>query len=213
MRHQAIPVAPLREGMAAGSECWSSKPAPALVSSRLSPAFGSAAPFLPVNLHQQRGQPVRQRLRQVIALPERAADPGLNGAVIEGCLPGIALVHDFFRVPDPALMPSGIQHLLVIEFRKEIVEPARSELVAELVAGEFQPFLGHGEESGAGVRVGGMSRQIKTFGRRPSELAGVIVLHDGIMILPRRSFPAALENEILRALEFPENRLKRSKHQ
>jgi hypothetical protein len=95
-------------------------------------------------------------------------------------------------------MPSGIQHLLVIEFRKEIVEPARSELVAELVAGEFQPFLGHGEESGAGVRVGGMSRQIKTLGRRPSELAGVIVLHDGIMILPRRSFPAALENEILR---------------
>jgi hypothetical protein len=90
-------------------------------------------------------------------------------------------------------MPSGIQHLLVIEFRKEIVEPARSELVA----GEFQPFLGHGEECGAGVRVGGMSRQIKTLGRCPSKVAGVIVLHDGIMILPRRSFPAALENEIL----------------
>jgi hypothetical protein len=96
-------------------------------------------------------------------------------------------------------MPSGIQHLLVIEFRKEIVEPARSELVA----GEFQPFLGHGEESGAGVRVGGMSRQIKTLGRRPSELAGVIVLHDGIMILPRRSFPVAFENEILRGGRAP----------
>ena len=59
-----------------------------------------------------------------------------------------------------------------LNFLEEIVEPARSELVA----GEFQPFLGHGEESGAGVRVGGMSRQIKTLGRRPSELAGVIFL-------------------------------------
>jgi hypothetical protein len=129
-----------------------------------------------VNLHQKRGKPVRQRLRQVIAFSERSADIHLYGTVIVGCFPSIAFVlHDPPRIPGPASMLSGIQHLPVVEFLKEIVEPARSELVAR----EFQPFLRHGEESGPRARFGRMSCQVQTLGRCPPKFTSLIVLHDG----------------------------------
>jgi len=50
----------------------------------------------------------------------------------------------------------SIQHLLVVEFLQEIMEPARPELVAR----EFQPFLGHGKKGGTRIVVTRMARQL-----------------------------------------------------
>jgi hypothetical protein len=42
-----------------------------------------------------------------------------------------------------------IQHLLLVELLQEPMEPARPELIA----GEFQPFLGHRQQGGARILI------------------------------------------------------------
>ena len=78
-----------------------------------------------------------------------------------------------------------VQHLLVVEFPQEIMEPAGSELVAR----EFQPFLGHGEEGGTRIVVTCMPRQFQTLGRRPPELTVLISLHVRITAFGGNLFP------------------------
>ena len=79
----------------------------------------------------------------------------------------------------------SIQHLLVVEFLQKIMEPARHELVAR----EFQPFLGHSEEGGARTVVTRMPRQFQTLGGRPPELTVLITLHVRITTLAGNLFP------------------------
>src|SRR6516164_1269099 len=61
-----------------------------------SAGFGAVlAPAVTVNLPHEQGKFLGQRLRQIIARPQCAADMGLDCSVIECLVPGIAIVpHD-----------------------------------------------------------------------------------------------------------------------
>jgi hypothetical protein len=85
-----------------------------------------------------------------------------------------------------------VQHLLVVEFLQEIMEPTGPELIA----GEFQPLLGHGQERGARIVVTRMPRQFQALGRRPSELTVLITLHVGITTLAANLVSVSPKNEI-----------------
>jgi hypothetical protein len=121
---------------------------------------------------------------------------GLDGPVIECLRPGITFVsHDTLEIRHASVLWRRIQHLLVVELLQEVMEPAG----AELIAGEFQPFLGHGKEGGARILITRMLCQFEAFGRRPPELTVLIALHAPITTFVRNLFPRLrrkMKNEI-----------------
>jgi hypothetical protein len=78
-----------------------------------------------------------------------------------------------------------IQHLLLVELLQELMESARPELIA----GKFQPFLGHCQQGGARIVISRVLCQFKALGCGPPELLVLITLHSWITAFAGNLFP------------------------